>query len=736
LTTLFHAVLRLSLTVCALNVQANPGDGKCFGLFREAGAVPGTQECFVAAQNADVGLSTFYCTAGPSIARRYCSVVPKDKGDKCDDTPAPIAIGTGNKTLYAADHGSGGAGTLSFVRHYNSSASTGPGSALGVAWRSNFDAGISAMGSGMAAYRPDGRIVYFALLAGAYRADADVKDRLARVVATGEWLYTDAASRTMEVYDPSGRLQSVQAASGGMLSLVYSNATTPITIAPGAGYLISVSDSFGRTLAMTYNSTGRMTAVVMPNSSVITFGYDGESRLAEVSFPDAFVLSYRYDEPAYTDGVSLPDALTGIFEDGVRMAEHFYANTGHAVVSQKLAAAGVVVSRHALSYSGLASEGPSGNSTVTDPSGTSRTYAFSRILGTAKRSALSQPGGAGCAASSSAQTFDPNGNVSSRDDFNGHRMCLVNDPGRNLEATRVEGLPTATSCSDVTGAGAALVAGSRKLSTQWHPTWSLRTRVAEPGRITTWVYNGQPDPYAGGAVASCAPGTALLPDGKPIAVLCRQVEQATEDSNGALGFAAPLQAGVPLREQRWTYNQDGQMLTHDGPRTDVTDITVNQYYSDTSFAGTGPGAVGHTRGDLAQTTSPALHTTRYPLYNKTGQLMQSVDPNDVIAQYTYDQRQRLSSTKVGVQLATYSYWPNGLLKRVTQADTSWLQHGYDGAHRLTGITDNLGNSISYTLDNLGNRTAERVRDPGNALRRLLGRSIDALGRVQQVTGRE
>jgi hypothetical protein len=52
------------------------------------------------------------------------------------------------------------------------------------------------------------------------------------------------------------------------------------------------------------------------------------------------------------------------------------------------------------------------------------------------------------------------------------------------------------------------------------------------------------------------------------------------------------------------------------------------------------------------------------------------------------------------------------------------------------VTDNLGNSVTYTLDNLGNRTAEEVKDPGNVLRRALARSIDALGRVQQITGRE
>jgi uncharacterized protein RhaS with RHS repeats len=168
-------------------------------------------------------------------------------------------------------------------------------------------------------------------------------------------------------------------------------------------------------------------------------------------------------------------------------------------------------------------------------------------------------------------------------------MCRKVD-SRNLEVSVIEGLPAGSSCND------SVLPGSRKTSIRWHPVWRLRTAVAEPGRLTTYVYNGQPNPFSGGAPASCAPATARLFDGKPIAVLCSQVEQATTDPDGALGFAAPLQPGVPAREQRWTYNEFGQVLTHDGPRTDVVDITTHEYYTATSFTGADPNAVGQTRG--------------------------------------------------------------------------------------------------------------------------------------------
>jgi YD repeat-containing protein len=65
-----------------------------------------------------------------------------------------------------------------------------------------------------------------------------------------------------------------------------------------------------------------------------------------------------------------------------------------------------------------------------------------------------------------------------------------------------------------------------------------------------------------------------------------------------------------------------------------------------------------------------------------------------------------------------------------------VHHDHDAAHRLVGVSDSLGNRITYTLDNMGNRTAEWVTDPAGTLRRSVQRGIDALGRVQRLTGRE
>lgn len=361
------------------------------------------------------------------------------------------------------------------------------------------------------------------------------------------------------------------------------------------------------------------------------------------------------------------------------------------------------------------------------PNGQTTSLVAGDVLGTPRLTSQNQPAGSGCAASSSAQSYDAQGNATQRDDFNGNRTCYGYDLSRNLEAFRVEGLANTASCSGLAAASATLPAASRKVSTQWHPDWRLEAKRAEPGRIVTSVYNGQPDPIAGGT-ASCAPAGATLPDGKPIAVLCKRVEQASTDVDGSQGFSATLQSGVANRAWSYTYNLNGQVLTAKGPRTDVNETTTYTYYTDTIAT--------HTLGDMATVTNPLGQVTQYTQYNKYGQLLQMVDPNGVITLNSYDLRQRLTSTNVAGQITSYSYDAAGQLIRVTLPDASYIGYEYDAAHRQRAVFDNLGNRIDYTLDNLGNRVAEAVKDAGGALRRQLTRSIDALGRVQQVNGRE
>ncbi len=243
-------------------------------------------------------------------------------------------------------------------------------------------------------------------------------------------------------------------------------------------------------------------------------------------------------------------------------------------------------------------------------------------------------------------------------------------------------------------------------------------REAQPNKITTWVYHGRPDPTAGGAIASCAPSDAYVYDTVPIAVLCKQVEQATTDTTGGAGFGATAN-GAP-RIWTYTWNRHGQMLTANGPRTDVADVTTYEYYPDTT--------ANWTKGDLKTLTNALGQVWSFTQYDAAGRLLSMTDPNGVLTTQTWHPRGWLTSRTTAGATTSWSYYPTGLLQRQTLPDGRYDDYTWDDAHRLTDVTDALGNRTHYTLDAAGNVTQVDVTDAGNQLARQQRTEYDLLGR--------
>ena len=253
--------------------------------------------------------------------------------------------------------------------------------------------------------------------------------------------------------------------------------------------------------------------------------------------------------------------------------------------------------------------------------------------------------------------------------------------------------------------------------------WRLPVKIAEPLKQTDYVYNG--DTYNGQQVA-CAPATAIvLGTGQPISVLCQKIEQATTDASGSQGFGA-TSVGT-ARHWGWTYDTYGQILTADGPRTDVTDITTYSYYAeDNSDRGR--------RGKLATITNALGHVTRVDAYNANGQPLMVIDPNGLTTTLNYDARGRLTGKIVGKEATSYQYDGVGQLTRLILPDGATITYSYDAARRLTGIADDLSNRITYLLDPMGNRIKEDAKDPNGQLARTHSRAYDALNRLAQDIG--
>ena len=560
-------------------------------------------------------------------------------------------------------------------------------------WRDNFDRKVVTQGSNRIVYRPDGKALQFTPPSSGneWVREPDTADRLIQLSPSG-WQFIAAKDDEVETFDANGRLTSIQSRSGLTQTLTYSTGTggtngfvldstgTATSAKLPAGLLIEVADAFGRKLVLGYNIAYRVIKVTDPASGVYRFTYVDQEQMTEITFPDTKVRKFVYNESANTSSANLPDALTGIVdENNDRFATFKYDSQKRAISSEHAG----TTNKYTFSYS-------SGSTSVTDPRTNSRTYSFQTTQGAFKNTGIA---GAVCPECGPAsQGFDTNGNVTSRVDWNGNRTNYTYDTTRVLETSRTEAL---------TSAGATTTQ-TRTITTEWHSTFRLPLRIAEPLRITTYTYD------ANGSTCGA------------IGAMCSKSVQATTDANGSQGFSATTAGSA--RAWSYTYNGNGSILTVNGPRTDVTDTTTYTYYSNTDTD------LGK-RGNVATITNAASQVTSITSYNAHGQPLTIVDPNSVTTTLAYDSRQRLTSRTVGSEVTSYEYYATGLLKKVTLPDSSYLLYTYDTAHRLTAVEDNLGNKISYTLDAMGNSTAEEVRDPSNVLVQTRTREYNSLNRL-------
>jgi YD repeat-containing protein len=357
----------------------------------------------------------------------------------------------------------------------------------------------------------------------------------------------------LETYSSAGRLSAIRGADGRVVTIA----------SDSAGRVTTVTDDTGRALTFQYRTSteyndtiGALVAVVLPDGRKLSYEVEApHGWLMSVTFPDGSSRRYGYT-PMPVHNSFGDNLLTSVTDESSRTSSFEYDSSG--VASSTSLAGGVGRwERVDRRTNGV------GDVQLTSPLGSSYSVRFENVNGAQRIVSRSQPAGSGCAAASRSMQYDSAGRLVRTTDFNNVATTREHDVARNLEVKRIEAVQTAA---------------ARTISTEWHPDWELRSREATPQRITTWVYNGRPDPTAGGVLASCAPSTARVLD-KPIAVLCKRIEQATTDTSGAAGFAATPTG--PARVQAYTYDATGRVLSVNGPRAVepgvVDDRTVYEY---------------------------------------------------------------------------------------------------------------------------------------------------------------
>jgi len=475
----------------------------------------------------------------------------------------------------------------------------------------------------------------------------------------------------VETYNSAGELLTITSRAGVVQTVSYNSSNQQS----------AVTDSFGHTITLSYNAAGQLTTVTDPNSHTVQYGYDTQGRLSTVTNLDTTSRTYVYEN------ASFPNALTGVIDESSnRYLTWGYDTEGRGNSAQAAGGADAMT----LVYNN------DGSVTTTDAFGAVRNFTFTRV---GFRNAVSGISGSQCptCSESAATTYDANGFVASRTDYNGNLTCYANDPIRGLELYRVEGFAPGSACpSNLATYTPATGTRQRKIATTWHATYHLPKVITELNRTTVFVYDG-----SGNVQTKTITDTSVTPN--------------------------------VARTWTYTYDSYGRVLTAQLPRTDVNSTTTYVPITCTT---------GSQCGQVNTVTDAVGNITTFNTYNAYGQATQITDPNGIVTTLAYDQRVRLTDrcrngslpTCSGGELTHFDYWPTGLLKKVTLPDGSNLQYTYDNAHRLTQVTDQAGNYVKYTLDAMGNQTAENRYDPTNVLHFTHTRTINTLNEIATEVG--
>ncbi len=163
----------------------------------------------------------------------------------------------------------------------------------------------------------------------------------------------------------------------------------------------------------------------------------------------------------------------------------------------------------------------------------------------------------------------------------------------------------------------------------------------------------------------------------------------------------------------YTYDATGEMLTMTYPRTGTT---VKDTYT-------------YSSGALASITDQLSHTWTINTANGTGQPTEITDPNGVVIDLAYNNRNWLTSKTVNAstdEVTSYTYTASGQPDVITLPDSSTIDYDYDNAHRLTKITNTAGETINYSLNAMGGVTALSVKDSGGTTKKSWTATYDVL----------
>jgi RHS repeat-associated protein len=640
------------------------------------------------------GIAAIECTspAAPSINGCLSSLLGYQGRCNCNrQVGDPVDTVTGNLFEVAEDFRTA-APSLSARRYYNSDTNymglviATTQSRFGYGWRSEFDSkmyfNVPPPSAGIIdIVLPDGTPLHFYSTGSSWVSTyfdfttggwstATRTDVDYRLTTDGSYWYLIDSSDTTYKYNNSGQLQTISYRGGYQQTLTYD----------GSGNNTVVADSLGRQITFTYLANGLASTLSDPDGNVFQYAYTNPAGVA--SAPSGSQGLWVLNQVTYPATSGTP-TLTYLYGD-TRTVNNFALTgitdeNGHSYATWTYDAQGRVLSstlagganQNTISYNDTTN-----TRTVTNALSKQFTYNTGSFQQTLQLSSVVGAASMHTAASTVSYAYDTNGYVSQITDANGNITQYTNNS-----------LGQVTSETDGYGSSVA-----RTITTTWDATWREPDKIVAPNVTTDFTYD------TSGRLTQL---------------------KLTDTTTTTL----PYSTNGQTRIWGYTYYSNGLLNTVDGPLAGSGDTTTYAY---------------NATGFVNSITDVLGHVTTISSTNGRGEPLTSIDPNGITTNYTYDDRGRVTSITVhpgaNQSQTSFSYDATENLTVITRPDGSSLTYAYDNAHRVTSITNNLGETITYTLDALGNRTATVVKSATSTITKQETATFDELGRVMANIG--
>ena len=644
-------------------------------------------------------VTVFYTPDIPGAEAGLCTCYAQNSGGD------PVDTATGAFYQQVTDAKLTGAGAqFSLTRSYRSDRTAA--GLLGQGWSVPFDARITT-GTGTATLTDgDGSQIAFTQNGnGTYTAPAGV--RLTLTKTSSGWTVT-ALDHTSRTFNTSGQLLSILDASGHGMTLAYAS-----------GHLSTVTDSAGRVVTFTVNSSGLATKVALPDGRSVAYGYSG-NELTSVTDLRGGTSAYTYDSSGHL--LTAKDALGHVVTTNT-----YDATTGRITSQVDGTGAKTVFAWKAATQEsdmtdpngGVWSDVYAGNvlTESIDPFGNAVSYSYDQALhqigitdrlGNTTSMTYDSAGdmltrvGPAPLSYSESWTYDSAGDVTSHTDANGHKTGYTYDSLGRLTATTDPNGGVAKQSYTSLGELATTTTPRGEVTTYGYDASGNRTSVTTAaGEKTTFTYD-----TAGRVLTKTDPRGNL--SGANAAAYTTTYTYNNSDLTASVKDAAG-------NTTAYTYDADGQLTTATDPTGKATTTGYDADGRVTSVTDASGKATTKTydgNGNVLSVTDPVGNKTTYT-YDKANRRLTMVAP-----------RGNVSGATASAYTTTYGYDANGNQTSATDPTGAVTKTAYDVINRPVTVTDPLGHATTTAYDAVGNTT--KVTDPLGGANSY---TYDALGHV-------